>query len=145
MITERFGENISIQAGDSHERYIRAKDLEKIISNENYVYNSLDDADEITDQLNNKIGRNIAKNSPGLSPKELSAVILDYYKNEGIFEVKKEKNIFKVFKNKLPSDIHQEAKERLKTLDNNGAGKRIRAARKKIEESYDSMQMLKGW
>src|SRR5690606_30779465 len=82
-ITTEFGSKIAKEAGNAHEKNPFA-DL-KVRS-----FQNLADADQTADLLNNIIGRNIGEANKGSSMDDLANIILDEFKNNGLFTASKD-------------------------------------------------------
>lgn len=117
IITNRFGKNIATQVGNSHETGFKI-DFSK---RENI---SLNKADEMIDQLNNKIGREIAIKNPNSDNKKLAINVLNYYLKEGLYQAEKNNssNTYNVVKKKLPITVYNNAINKIGQLDATGAG-----------------------
>ncbi len=116
IITNRLGENIATQVGNSHETGFKI-DFSK---RENI---SLNKADEMIDQLNNQIGREIAIKNPNSDNKKLAINVLNYYLKEGLYQAEKNNsNSYNVVKKKLPITVYNNAINKIGQLDATGAG-----------------------
>ncbi|TCB30223.1 hypothetical protein E0H86_10115 [Acinetobacter sp. ANC 4635] len=126
LITKEFGKNIAIEVGNVHESY------------EGTNYNqktglTLNKADELIDQLNNQIGRNLSSTS--LSNSDLAKKVLDTYANEGLYQaIKDEHGTYSVQKVKLNNQLYKLAKDNLSNLDQTGAGIKIQNQRKTLQK-----------
>ena len=116
IITNRLGENTATQVGNSHETGFKI-DFSK---RENI---SLNKADEMIDQLNNQIGREIAIKNPNSDNKKLAINVLNYYLKEGLYQAEKNNsNSYNVVKKKLPITVYNNAINKIGQLDATGAG-----------------------
>ncbi|WP_423797754.1 hemagglutinin repeat-containing protein [Neisseria meningitidis] len=133
-ITREFGKDIAVKVGNSHESG------EKI----NYSIRrnlSLDKADEMIDQLNNEIGREIALNTNRLNTKELVGLILETYKNNGFYQAERNSNgNYDVVRKRLSEKDYQNTSNILIHLDNTGAGFKIQQRRKQIRAQISARQ-----
>nr|WP_320159420.1 VENN motif pre-toxin domain-containing protein [Acinetobacter sp. S40] len=136
MITKEFGKNIAIEVGNAHESY----------EGTNYNQKSgltLNKADELIDQLNNQIGRNLSSTS--LSNSDLAKKVLDTYASEGLYQaIKDENGTYSVQKVKLNNQLYELAKSKLNTLDQTGAGIEIqnqRETRQKVKSNSTAIFM----
>ena len=64
MISNQFGSDIAIEVGNAHEANITNLNAQNHLHDK---FTKISAADEVVDQLNNQIGRNIAKNHPNLN------------------------------------------------------------------------------
>ncbi|WP_185081085.1 VENN motif pre-toxin domain-containing protein, partial [Neisseria meningitidis] len=133
-ITREFGKDIAVKVGNSHESG------EKI----NYSIRrnlSLDKADEMIDQLNNEIGREIALNTNRLNTKELVGLILETYKNNGFYQAERNSNgNYDVVRKRLSEKDYQNTSNILIHLDNTDAGFKIQQRRKQIRAQISARQ-----
>ena len=98
IITMSFGSKIAKEVGDAHETNPNA-DISQV-----YFYgpNAKEESDQVTDLLNNKLGREIGKTYSG-STKSLVSTILDYFNKEGLYvnEESKSDNSYHVIRKKI--------------------------------------------
>lgn len=119
-ITQRYGENIALQAGNAHEENPAA--LNAIEDAYSHEFGSLNEADEAIDLLNNIIGREIGKSSNSPSMKDITKNVLDYYHETGlnVAVADEENGIFTIVVERLSDEQYNEAIDILETLDNCG-------------------------
>ncbi|RPD86152.1 hypothetical protein EGK75_08420 [Neisseria weixii] len=79
IITKKFGKDIAAEVGDAHESR-DGTDYSK------FTNLPLGKADELADQMNNRIGREIAQRNPNASNKQLAEIILNEYSSTGLFQ-----------------------------------------------------------
>ncbi|QEY24856.1 VENN motif pre-toxin domain-containing protein [Neisseria animalis] len=129
IITKKFGENIAKEAGNAHESR-NGTDYS------NFDNLPLNKADELVDQLNNKIGRDIALQYPNISNKKLAEKVLYHFSTEGLYQATKGKNgKYKVERKILDKKHYQASKDNLRVLDDTGAGKKIQQRRKELNNN----------
>ncbi len=110
-ITSVFGSKIAKEAGNAHEKNPFA-DL-KVRS-----FQNLADADQTADLLNNIIGRNIGEANKGSSMDDLANIILDEFKNNGLFTASKdEKGIWNVSRTKISTEKYNQLYEKMGNLN----------------------------
>ncbi len=113
-ITSEFGSKTAKEAGNAHEKNPFA-DL-KVRSND-----KLANADQTVDLLNNIIGRSIGKANKGASMDELANLVLDEFKNNGLYTASKDKDgIWNITRTKLSTNKYNQLKEIFKGLNENG-------------------------
>ena len=123
LITSRFGKDIAIQAGNSHETGFKID-----FSNRRNI--PLAKADEMIDQLNNSIGREIAINNPTANNKELAYMILDHFAKVGLYQAERSNsNLYNVVRKPISQSDYNNALIKLNSLDNTGAGPTIQRER----------------
>ena len=117
-ITRQFGEDIAKKVGNAHEIDHKAIDGDKINVLE---FSTVKKADESVDLRNNIIGREIGSLYPNKTNQELTIIILDYFKNNGLWVFKEESNgTYLVFQEKLNQENYNNAINLVKLLDKNG-------------------------
>jgi hypothetical protein len=90
------------------------------------------DADQTVDLLNNIIGRSIGDANKGASMDDLANLVLDEFKNNGLYTASKDKNgNWNITKTKLSNVKHNQLKEIFKGLNKNG---RNAAEQKEIDD-----------
>ncbi len=125
IMTVKFGRDLSRKIANTHE------DDAGLDHNQNWdraPFGNLDDADQLADKLNNKIGRDLGGMYSGTDPsqKELAAQVLTKFFIDGLWTVnvvvnKKTKvQTYVVTKTKLSEDEFKKAMAILFYLDNNG-------------------------
>jgi RHS repeat-associated protein len=113
-ITSEFGSKTAKEAGNAHEENPFA-DL-KVRS-----YGKLADADQTVDLLNNIIGRSIGEANKGASMGDLANLVLDEFKNNGLYTASKDKDgNWNISRTKLSTDKYNQLKEIYKGLNENG-------------------------
>ena len=110
MITTAYGPNMAKVVGDVHEENPNT-DL-KI-----RTYNSLADADQTVDLLNNIIGRSIGGKSKTNNSKDLAANVLEEFHNNGLWQAREKDGKWEVFKGKLSDDKYKSYKDRLNNIN----------------------------
>jgi RHS repeat-associated protein len=116
-ITSEFGNKTAKEAGNAHEE----NPFAITGSNLKTSFNSLAKADETVDLLNNVIGRVIGEANKGASMDELANLVLDEFKNNGLYTATKDKNgNWNVSKTKLSTEKYDQLKEIFKGLNENG-------------------------
>ncbi len=80
-ITSKFGSDIAKKAGDAHEDNPFVDLSQRKFSGKD----ALSNADQTIDLLNNQIGREIGKDNPDASMKDLAMKTLDYFHENGLF------------------------------------------------------------
>ncbi|WP_373367569.1 DUF6973 domain-containing protein [Serratia fonticola] len=117
-ITSNHGVDIAKEVGDSHEVNPNA------FINSNRTFNTMADADQVTDLLNNQIGRSIGEGNSGRNMQELSSSVLDEFHQNGLYAVKENADgKYVVEKTTLSKEKYNYLKEHYSTLDKNGNSK----------------------
>ena len=130
-ITSEFGGSVAAQAGNAHEE-------NPFVDLSVRVFSKLDEADQTVDLLNNVIGRRIGTTYQGANMKELANLVLDEFKNNGLYTVKKDKDgDWIVSKTILSFEKYTQLKEVFKGLNENG-----RTASEQIEVDLKSQKHL---
>jgi len=112
----------------------------------NQNFSNIDEADQNVDLLNNVIGRSIGAANQGASMNELANLVLDEFKNSGLYTATKDKNgNWVVSKTTLSSEKYSQLKEIFKGLNNNG---RTAAEQQKVDaqvqKRLDELQQIWG-
>ncbi|WP_372472524.1 hypothetical protein AB4865_06795 [Capnocytophaga sp. ARDL2] len=139
-ITKEFGTNIAKQVGNAHEVNPFAATGNNLIT----TFNTLAEADETIDLLNNIIGRSIGEANPNANMQELAMKTLDYFKNKGLWTatviIDEEGNTtgWSISQTRLSKEQYNKAKDIIQGLNTNGftqSEQKIRDAKsqKKIE------------
>ena len=124
-ITARFGSETAAEAGNAHEENPFAPLTLR-------SFNNMADADQTVDLLNNIIGRSIGDANKGASMDDLANLVLDEFKNNGLYTASKDKNgNWNITKTKLSNVKHNQLKEIFKGLNKNG---RNAAEQKEIDD-----------
>ena len=91
----------------------------------------VDEADQTVDMLNNIIGRSIGEANKGSSMDELANLVLDEFKNNGLFTESKDKDgNWVVSKTKLTFEKYNQLRDIFQGLNENG---RTAAEQKKVD------------
>lgn len=126
MIARDFGSDIAAQAGNAHEDNPFA--LNEVNNPEGTLFSgegALGKADEMTDLLNNDIGRQIGSGNPNATNVQIATKVLDTFKKEGMWVAQPQKDGgYKVTKDKLSSAAHGSALKRIKNLGESGFTKK---------------------
>ena len=113
-IASRFGELAAKRAGNAHE-------VEPNINLNNRRFNYIENADQTTDLLNNQIGRRIGVLNPDRSTKDLAFMVLDEFRNNGLYITEQdEQGFFNVKKIKLSSEKYDSLRNIYNTLNKDG-------------------------
>ena len=109
LCTKNVGEDMAKLATDSHETHTKNVDWSQRDFKEDEIYK----ADHLIDLMNNQIGREIGEKNKDLSNTEIAIKVLDYYKDHGLWEAKKNENgSYSIAKTKLnQSDYDKSVKE----------------------------------
>ncbi|WP_050700224.1 RHS repeat domain-containing protein [Dysgonomonas sp. BGC7] len=121
IMTSEIDEKTAIEVGNAHENIEYAELKYEGVG----AVGAEDLADNIVDARNNKIGREIAKDNPSLSRKDLTKKVLDYYKKNGLWVSKTVYHkdgttTHRLQQDKLTEDEYNNAVKRLEELDENG-------------------------
>ncbi len=123
-ITSEFGGSVAAQAGNAHEENAFTDLSIRSFSN-------VDEADQTVDLLNNVIGRSIGAANQGANMNELANLVLDEFKNNGLYTATKDKDgNWVVSKTTLSSEKYNQLKEIFKGLNENG---RTAAEQQKVD------------
>ncbi len=113
-ITSEFGSEIAQEAGNSHENN---PNVDLSVRN----FSNFTDADQTVDLLNNQIGRRIGEQNKGKNMQELSIIVLDEFKNNGLYTASQDnKGTWNISLTKLPVEKYSALKIIYKTLNSNG-------------------------
>lgn len=116
-IASEFGSKIAKEAGNAHENN-PFTDLSV------RSFNKLADADQTVDLLNNIIGRNIGSTNSGLKMDELANLVLEEFKNNGLYTATQDNNgNWNISKSTLSSEKYEQLKEIYKGLNKDGRNK----------------------
>ena len=113
MLTNEFGESTAKKAGDAHE-------MNSNIDYQQGGFDTMSEADSYVDQRNNEIGRFIGASNLGLDANELADKVLDYYYENGLWEVEKIDGKYVPVLKKLPEDQYDELKQAIATMNRYG-------------------------
>ncbi len=113
-ITSEYNKGIAAQAGNAHEEYPFTD-----LSIRSYI--NIYEADQTVDLLNNFIGRNIGEDNKNARMDELAILVLDEFKNKGLYTASKNiEGNWIVSKTKLSTEKYNQLKEIYKGLNENG-------------------------
>ena len=113
-IASRFGEATARKAGNAHE-------IEPGVDLNNRRFNHLSNADQTADLLNNQIGRIIGTNNPKKHTNELALLILEEFRNNGLYVAEKDEDeVWNVKKRKLSEDKYNSLRNEYITMDKYG-------------------------
>jgi complete genome; segment 1/17 len=120
IITNKWGENIGLQAGNAHEKNQNV--IHEIKDIYSHKFKTLSDADQAVDLLNNVIGREIGKTtSIDSTSKDIAKKVLDYYYTNGLNIVKEtDDGYYVTVKERLSYERYKDDLIILETLDENG-------------------------
>lgn len=122
QITAKYGVGIAKEVGNMHEENPTVATGRNLQTS----FNTLAKADETVDLLNNIIGRKIGLANPDANMQELSILVLNEFKENGlwtaseIFGEEGEIIGYSISKTQLSSNMHTDALEILKSLNKNG-------------------------
>lgn len=77
-------------------------------------------ADNYVDELNNRVGRNVAYRYPNASNKELAQLIIMEFRIHGLYRLKKQGNQLKIYRSTLNKTDYESLFNRFGTLSNDG-------------------------
>ena len=113
ILTNKFCPEVAKNIGNIHEDFL-PNDMSV---NE---FSNMRVADTMVDLLNNEIGRKIGINYKGLSNKQYAKLVLDEYKINGLWQVKKENNSYKIERIKLSQEQYDAALKVIESKGDNG-------------------------
>ena len=139
-ITSEFGSKISKEAGNAHEK-------NPFTNLSTRVFNNIDDADQTVDLLNNIIGRDIGEKNKGKSMNDLANIVLDEFKNNGLYTATKgDDGNFTISKTKLSDEKYDELNNIFKGLNHNGKTKaEQKASEQKARDYIQSIDTHTKW
>ncbi|WP_367916097.1 hypothetical protein [Leadbetterella sp. DM7] len=109
-----FGSNVAKEAGNAHEE-------NPFTDLSGRSFKNLTDADQTVDLLNNIIGRGIGSANSGASMDNLANLVLDEFRNNGLYTATKDKDgNWNVSRTRLSSKKYEQLKEIFKGLNRNG-------------------------
>ncbi|MBQ4063768.1 MAG: hypothetical protein IJC92_05795 [Bacteroidaceae bacterium] len=112
-ITAKFGKVHAVKAGNAHE-------VNPEIDLTKRQFNYLENADQTTDLLNNNIGRAIGENNRGKNMKQLALILLDEFKNNGLYVSEKdESGVYNVKKKQITEEKYDSLKSKYDNVDEN--------------------------
>ena len=112
-ITSEFGYDVALQAGNAHEANPSTDISIRVFAN-------LNNADETVDLLNNIIGRNIGQKNLNKDMKTLAVLILEEFKNNGLYVATQIDNSWIINKSKLSEAKYNELYNIFMNLNKNG-------------------------
>jgi RHS repeat-associated protein len=109
LCTKSIGKDLTKLGTDSHETHTKNVDWSQRNFNEDEIHK----ADHLIDLMNNQIGREIGDKNKDLTNTQIAIKVLDYYKDHGLWEAKKNENgSYTIAKTKLSqSDYDKSIKE----------------------------------
>ncbi|MBQ7468678.1 MAG: hypothetical protein IJS75_07455 [Bacteroidales bacterium] len=113
LITNEFGKDQAQQIGIAHEN---RTDYNLSVGQ---IYTKRDDADTVADLKNNSIGQEIGENDY-ISTQDLVYMVLEYSKNNGLWEVETTRDGYKVVQKKLTDEQWEKALKELQKLNKYG-------------------------
>lgn len=117
-ITNKYGEDIALEIGNAHEEQDNA--LQRIGNPYRHHYDSLTDADQSIDLLNNEIARKLGASSNDMSMKEITKKMLDHAHENGLNTVKVHNGKYVIEVQKISDEEYEDALKTLESLDENG-------------------------
>jgi hypothetical protein len=128
VITSAFDRHIATEVGLAHEhRPQLAERNPGVFVNPSNPSAALFEADTSADMLNNEIGRRIAEENPNVSYKELAILILEEFRNNGLYVGRAtQPGVFMVTRVRLTEDQFTAARDRALALDNVGRSREER-------------------
>ena len=129
IISSELGEKTALAAGNAHESEFFSPDIF------NTSYKALGAADEVADQLNNAIGRDIATKNPKLTNIEYAKEVLKTFHERGLYQVTKNNQTFNVTYKVLNEPNYNKAMGNFSSmnLDQTGAGLIMQQVRSKLK------------
>ena len=116
-ITSYFGSDIAKEAGDAHEDNPNSN----LVLRKFNKTTSIIDLDQKVDLLNNIIGRRIGESNKGATMNDLANLVLDEFKNNGLYTTSKDKDgNWIISRTKLSSEKYDQLKNIFKGLNENG-------------------------
>ena len=113
-LSSKYGPKVARDIGDSHETRPYADVNIRVFDNK-------EDADMVTDLLNNKIGRRVGAQYPGISRQELAFRVLEEYWKRGLYSYEQMPNgKWYVTKKVIPFDVYCDLYEKYKSLNKYG-------------------------
>ena len=122
MITQKFDSDIAAAAGFAHEGFTVP---EVGVTSEGYTVSGtskekLSEADGMADLLNNIIGQTIGENNPEETNVGLTKLVLDEFKENGMWTVTETQSCYTITKTKITDEQHKKAIKNVQTLRENG-------------------------
>lgn len=111
-ITSEFGKDIATLAGNAHE-------FDPFVDLKVRSFDNLNEADQTVDLLNNIIGRSIGAKNSGASTDDLANLVLDEFKNNGLFTATKDDKSgnWNISRTKLSSEKYNKLDKIFEGLD----------------------------
>ena len=116
MITRDMGVEHAKRIGNAHEDNTDINPMQ-------HIYKNLKDADNAVDLLNNAIGRRIGINNKNATNQQMSEIVLEEYRTNGLWEAQKTNEGYKIQKTQLSQEKYNEALNVLRTKGNDGMNK----------------------
>lgn len=141
-ITSEFGKSIAAQAGNAHEENPFVDLSKRSFTGKD----AMAQADQTVDLLNNIIGRGIGEINKGASMDNLANIILEEFKENGLYTASKDKHgNWVVTKTKLSEEKYNQLKAIFNGLNENG---RTKAEQKAVDDkgkrNLDELQPIWG-
>ena len=137
-ITSKFGEDIAKSVGNVHED-------NPFIDLSIRIFRNIDDADQTVDLLNNQIGRAIGTKNKNSDMKELAFLVLEEFKNNGLYIAAKKDKKWIVEKYKLSEQKYNQLKSIFNDLNTNGyTHQEQKAIDVKAQKKLESLQQTWG-
>lgn len=112
-IAAKYGKILARRVGNAHE-------INPSVDLTNRKFNYLENADQTTDLLNNTLGRTIGENNQGKDMKQLALILLDEFRNNGLYVSEKDENgVFVVKKKKIAEEKYNALKSIYEGVDEN--------------------------
>lgn len=143
-IASKYGDRIAAWAGNAHE-------ISPGIDLSIRRFNHIENADQTADLLNNQIGRAIGGINKNKTAKELAFIVLDEFRNNGLYVSEQDKDGFwNVRKRKLSEEQYNKLKQVYNTLNEDGFTKEeiTKINNKEKEEEKKRMEfseIAKNW
>ena len=113
-LSSKYGPKVARDVGDSHETRPYADVNIRVFDNK-------EDADVVTDLLNNKIGRRVGAQYPDIDRQELALRVLEEYWKSGLYSYEQMPDgKWYVTKRVIPDDVYYDLHERYKNLNKYG-------------------------
>lgn len=116
IITQEYGEDIAMQAGECHEDT-------KYTSSTKTQFRNIEDADTYIDKKNNEIGRDIGKNNPNADRKTLAKKVMERYYKNGLYVAKEKNGVYIPTLQKITKEQYEQAIRTIEKKNNNGLNK----------------------
>jgi len=126
IISRDFGKDIASTAGFAHEGF-NIPDVTAMPNGYSVAGKGTDffsDADCIADLFNNQIGQSIGENNPNASNVELAGMVLNEFKENGMWTVQETETGYTITRTKMTNEQYKQAQNNLKQLQENGLKKK---------------------